>query len=118
MDHLQRLVNLGLIALAVSAACDTWLRGTLFTKYRARLQARGDLLSELTDCGFCLSHHLVFWCCLLTSGTFYGLDQFCWFAIECLACVKLVSLLGTYAPIDPEWSRYEFRDPTAAADVL
>ena len=47
-----------LLGLAINSAVETIHHGRIFTSLRAKIEARGDLLSDIVGCPYCLSYHV------------------------------------------------------------
>jgi hypothetical protein len=86
-----------ILVFAISAAGDSWHWGSIFSNWRAWVEAHRPVWwSELLSCPFCLSHWLAALAVLISNQPL----SWGWSIIFWLSLVKGVSLVRTHLPID------------------
>jgi hypothetical protein len=104
---MNKIIEILVLTFATTAILRAWFRGSIFARWRAKLQARGGLLGQLFKCSLCLSFHVAFWLKLILPQTLptnsqQFLDCSGLFFIEWLAVVGLVNILEEIWPTNLE----------------
>lgn len=99
---MTNIINLIALVFAVSAVLDAWFYGSIFSTWRAKLQAwrGGDgvkgFFGDLLTCSFCSAYHLPWLMGLLILPSFFWnnvLTTLLTLPIYSLAITKLVVML-------------------------
>ncbi len=118
--------EIGVLALAASAAVDVWRQGSIFNKARKLVDdhdalGTGPFWARLLNCWYCLSYWIPA-IILAAAGLARRIWPDAWYAVEALAATRIVVLINGLVPArmrheyEPEAERAA-QEPTEFLDI-